>query len=217
MHSMTNAPSPKPSRFNFALKKEWPTLAVFVGLGFLLTAVFLVTTDVETATVPPIISYQGKLLVNSASATTTRVMGFLLYDALTSGNLIYTASGTLSSTNTINITPTQGIFSVNLGDTGTNAIPTSTFQNYHHLYLEIVVAGQVLTPRKLLTSVPYAFNSEYLMGIAATSTSSSTYIPVSDQFGNFTFTGNSLSTNVSGGLLYINPTSTVAGTGKLKP
>lgn len=193
---------------SFVLKKS-PHLALFCFVFSLLFASFFFFAPIDAATPPPIITYQGKLLVNSSSATTTRAMGFLVYNAETDGNLIYTASGTLSSTTTINVTPTQGIFSVDLGGTGTNALPTSTFQNNHTLYIEVIVAGQVLSPRKRITSIPYSINSEYLMGIAATSTSSSTYIPHADQFGNFTFSGNSRSTLVSGALLYLNPTSSM--------
>src|SRR3989338_8986067 len=177
-------------------------------LAFLFLFVFVSPT--HAATPPSIITYQGKILENNESVTTTKAMGFLIYDAETNGNLVYTAGGSLSSTSTINVTPSQGIFSVDLGGSGTNSLATSTFSNYHTLYLEVIYSGQVLTPRKRITSVPYALNSEYLSGVSATSTSSSTYIPVSDSFGNFLFSGNSQSTNVGGGIIYINPTSTVS-------
>ncbi len=176
----------------------------------LFSSLLFSANQVDATSPPAIITYQGKLLENSQSVTTTKSMGFLIYDSLTGGNLLYTAGGTLSSTSTINITPTQGVFSVALGDTGTNSIATSTFANNHTLYLEVIISGTVLSPRKRLNSVPYAINSEYLMGISATSTSSSTYIPISDANGNFKFSGNSQSTLVSGGLIYIDPTSTIS-------
>ena len=45
----------------------------------------------------------------------------------------------------------------------------TTFSNNHTLYLEIHVDGIKLTPRKRLTSLPYSFNTQYLMGITAPS------------------------------------------------
>jgi hypothetical protein len=177
--------------------------ALLLALNFFLTA-----TAAFAADPPAILTYQGKLLVNSASVTTTQNMGFVIYDSLTGGNTVYTAGGTLASTSTISVTPVDGIFSVNLGDTGTNIIPTSTFRDYSNLYLEVSVGGQVLSPRKRITSVGYAINAEYLMGITPTTTSGTTYIPISDRFGNFNFTGNSQSNTVLGGLVVINPSST---------
>ena len=56
------------------------------------------------------------------------------------------------------------------------------------LYFRVVVGGEPLSPRKRLTSAPFAFNAQYLMGVAATSTaSSSQYIPISDDNGYFNF------------------------------
>ncbi|MBP9694839.1 MAG: hypothetical protein KBD73_00285 [Candidatus Magasanikbacteria bacterium] len=181
----------------------------FVSFVFLFVAVSFLPAKTFGATIPPIISYQGKVLENGESVTTTKAMGFLIYDAASGGNLVYTAAGTLVSTSTVNITPSQGIFNVDLGGTGTNALATSTFANYQNLYLEVVVGGHVLSPRKQITSVPYAVNSEYLSGVAARNTSSSSYIPIADDFGNFLFSGNSQSAGVSGGILYVNPSSTI--------
>jgi hypothetical protein len=181
----------------------------FISFVFVFVISSFLPEKTFAATIPPIISYQGKVLENGESVTTTKAMGFLLYDAATGGNLIYTAAGTIASTSTVNITPSQGIFNVDLGGAGTNALTTSTFANYQNLYLEVVVGGHVLSPRKQITSVPYAVNSEYLSGVAARSTSSSSYIPIADDFGNFLFSGNSQSTGVSGGILYINPSSTI--------
>ncbi|MEK7083640.1 MAG: hypothetical protein AAB932_00200, partial [Patescibacteria group bacterium] len=164
----------------------------------------------HAASAPYIITYQGKLLESGASVTTTKAMGFLIYTDPTAGSIVYTASGTLSSTSTVNVTPSQGIFSLDLGATGTNSLDPTIFQNNSVLYLEVWVSSTVLTPRKRLTSAPYAVNSEYLMGYAATNTSSSVYIPVSDSRGNFQFTGNPQSGGISGGIIYINPTSTVS-------
>ncbi|MBU1895330.1 hypothetical protein KJ641_00455, partial [Patescibacteria group bacterium] len=147
---------------------------------------------VDTASAPTIIGYQAKLLESSAAVTTTKAMAFLLYDSLTGGTLLYTASGTLGSTTTVNVTPSNGVFTISLGDTAgtpaSNAVSPSIFQNNTNVYLEVIVEGTVMSPRKQLTSVPFAFNSEYLSGVSATSTAStSTYIPISGSDGSFVF------------------------------
>ncbi len=127
----------------------------------------------QAATTPAIITYQGKLLINGSSATTTLSMKFVLYDDPVAGVARYTASGTLPSTDVVSITPSSGLFSINLGDTVgvgdnpiTNAIPTDLFSTYSDLYLEVTINGQVMSPRKRLTASPYAFHS----GTAVTST-----------------------------------------------
>ncbi|MDO8625855.1 MAG: hypothetical protein Q7K39_00120, partial [Candidatus Magasanikbacteria bacterium] len=160
----------------------------------------------NAATAPALITYQGKMLNSSNFAITTTVaMKFVLYSAASGGTALYTASGTLPTTSTISITPTNGLFSVNLGDTGTNSLDPSIFQNNQTLYLEVTVAGETLSPRKQITASPFSFNSKYLDGVAATSTAStSTYIPISDSSGNFSFN------NLTSTGLTVNGTSTLA-------
>jgi fibronectin-binding autotransporter adhesin len=95
------------------------------------------------------------------------------------------------------VTPTQGIFSIDLGGSGTNALDSTIFQDNDELYLEVVVAGTALTPRKRLTASPYAVNSTYLNGAQATSTpQSSTYISMSDVDGSFTFNTTTVNTSL---------------------
>ncbi|MDO8625860.1 MAG: hypothetical protein Q7K39_00145 [Candidatus Magasanikbacteria bacterium] len=163
----------------------------------------------RAATAPALITYQGKMLNSSNFAITTTVaMKFVLYSASSGGTALYTASGTLPTTSTINVTPTNGLFSINLGDTGTNSLDSSIFQNNQTIYLEISVAGETLTPRKQITASPFSFNSKYLDGVAATSSAStSTYIPISDSSGNFSLR------NVTSTGLAITGTSTFPGSG----
>jgi len=121
---------------------------------------------------PSIITYQGKILVGGASATTSLPISFTIYDtsATGTGNALYTAAGITSSIGTITITPNNGLFSINLGDTAgtpaTNILNSNIFKNNSTLYLEVVIDGQTLSPRKRITASPYAINSTY----AATST-----------------------------------------------
>jgi hypothetical protein len=179
---------------------------------FFLFAVFSLSffESAHSATPPPsLVTYQGKLINNGEAVSTTQSIGFMLYDSLTSGVLRYTASGTLGSTTTVSITPTSGIFSVNFGGTNTNAITPELYATTTNLFLEVVVGGTALSPRKQLTSAPFAINSQFLMGVTATSTSSSEYIPISDLYGNFDYVGMSTSSNIYDAVVYVNPTSTV--------
>ena len=151
---------------------------------------FFLDHRAQAATPPAIITYQGKLLSGGSSVSTTQSMKFILYDAVTSGNALYTAAGTVGTPTAISVTPTSGLFSVNLGDTGTNSLDQSIFQGNATVYLEVQVGSETLSPRKQITAVPYAYNAKYLDGVQATSTaSSSTHIPVSDSSGIFNFRG----------------------------
>jgi len=121
------------------------------------------------AIAPSVITYQGKVLVSGSPASSTLSMKFVLYDSLTGGTALYTASGTLPTTSTISITPSSGIFSVDLGGSGTNTIDPTIFQNNSSVYLEVTIGSQTLTPRKQITAAPYAFNAKYLDGLATSS------------------------------------------------
>lgn len=167
--------------------------------------VILITAVVWSASPPPIISYQGKLLESGSPASTTLPMAFEIYDALTGGTLLYTASGTLPATSTIDITPVRGLFTVYLGDSGTNYLDPDIFKNNDEVYLQVTINGETLTPRKRITATPYAFNTKYLDGNFATSTPTTTnYIPVADSAGNFDF-NDVTSTNI-----YVNGNTTAS-------
>lgn len=183
-------------------------MGVFLFFVFASATIFFESARAVIAP-PSIITYQGKLLENDLPVTTAKSMSFLIYDALTAGNLLYTASGTLAVTTTVSITPSSGIFSVDLGDTSgtpsTNAVTSSIFANDSSVYLEVWIGGVQMTPRKRLTSVPYAVNAQYLMGIAADSSSTSQHIAISNSTGGFTFAGDPQGTGIGDGSVYINP------------
>ncbi|MDO8509766.1 MAG: hypothetical protein Q7S24_01335, partial [bacterium] len=172
---------------------KWENTQTFLALFFIFFSVFfsIFLNKVSAITTPPsIVTYQGKLLYNSQAVTTTQDIAFILYDSLTGGTALYTAAGTLPATSTISVVPSNGLFSVDLGGTGTNALSSSVFQNNATVYLEVMVGGQALSPRKQITSAPYALNSQFLNGLVATSTpTSSAYISASDANGNFSFSG----------------------------
>lgn len=168
-------------------------------------AVFTYLSAAQSAANPPsVITYQGKLYDNGLAVSTTQSMQFIIYNGNGGGaTALYTASGTLATPLSIAVTPSSGVFAIDLGGENTNELDKTIFQQHDELYLEVVVGGTTLTPRKRISSVPYAFNSEYLSGIAATTTSSSTYIPVSDSLGAFTFTNTTTlaTTTVTGNLV----------------
>ncbi|MCB9798820.1 hypothetical protein H6758_03790 [Candidatus Nomurabacteria bacterium] len=184
-------------------------MGTIVVVTLVLFGIFAMAENVVGAAPPAIITYQGKLLKSGAAVTTTQQMGFMVYSASTGGSLLYTASGTPTVTSTINVPVSQGIFSVSLGNTGTNSIPASIFATNTALYLQVWVNDggtyTKLTPRKRLTASPFAMNSQYLLGYSPAVSSTSQYIPVSDSNGNFAFRGDPQSTGVAGGTLYINP------------
>lgn len=162
----------------------------FLMFGLLccfLFSLFYVHFFVSAATPPSIFTYQGKLLVGGSLATTTQSMYFILYSASTGGTVLYTASGTLGSPLPVNIYPSGGLFSIDLGNGTTNALSPAIFRDNSSVYLEVRVGSDTLTPRKRISATPYAFNAKYLDGIGAATLSGSTYIPVSDNSGNFEF------------------------------
>jgi len=128
-------------------------------VGLFLLFALLAFYPARAATAPTVLNYQGKIIENGAVVTTTKPMAFLLFDASEDGNLKYTAAGTLTATSTITVSSTQGVFSVNIGGTGTNSLDPSIFQNNTNIYLEVWVNGERLTPRRQLLTVPYSFNA----------------------------------------------------------
>ena len=167
-------------------------IALFV-FGLIFSAAFFIFQNYSAraaVTPPALITYQGKVLQNGLAVSTTLSMKFVLYNALAGGSILYTASGTISATTSISVTPTSGLFYVELGGSGTNTLDPSIFANNDTVYLQVEIGGQILTPRKRLTASPYAINAKYLDGYFATSTPTTTaYIPVADSSGNFQFNG----------------------------
>lgn len=192
-------------------KRLWQR--VFFVLIFLFLTVVFGSNRANAGTPPAIITYQGKLLVNGTPATTMQSVLFMIYDAPTGGNVLYTANGSVNAPMSIPVNPSNGLFVVNLGGAGTNPLDPTIFKTTSTLYLQINVGIEALSPRKQLTTAPFAFNSTYLNGVASSATpSTSTYIPVSDANGNFSFNGvTSTALNVVG-ILTANGTTTLQGT-----
>ena len=203
---------------NFIRKKqEGQNRAKFLVIGIffvLFFTVFYFINQVSIAANPPnIITYQGKLLNNGSAVTTTQNIQFILCSDASCTTKLYTAGGTLASPTTINVTPTNGIFSIDLGGSGTNALDPIIFKNNSNIYLEVTVNGEILLPRRQITAIPYAYNAKYLDGVGTATVSSSTYIPVSASDGSFNFNTTTISTSTitQADITNLNISGTISG------
>src|SRR5262245_46430508 len=114
------------------------------------------------AAVPDRINFQGRLLDSSKLPRNgTFSMTFRVCDSAASD--CSNGSGGQLWTETQNVSVANGVFAVQLGaDTSltSSAFGTST------RYLEIIVAGETLTPRERLVTGPYSFRSAITDGLA---------------------------------------------------
>lgn len=118
--------------------------------GIVITSILMLVLAVTAmAQAPNSFVYQGRLttaggdpIVNTTSVT------FRVYEALSGGSPVQTW--------TVNVSPdANGIFTTEL--TSMNR----TYFDGPKLYMEMVIGGQTLAPRQLITSAPYAYSSEY--------------------------------------------------------
>ncbi len=159
------------------LRKQFTTLSTITCL---LVMVFGVVVTIAQAAVSPtnIVTYQGRVLDSNGTpvANASLNMKFFLYDSLVGGVCLWSNSSANcngntpgSATNRV-VALTDGLFTQNLGDTGDTfaAIPGTVFADDASVYMEVIIAGETLTPRKLMTAVPYALNAQSLDGIDST-------------------------------------------------
>ncbi len=148
-----------------------------------------------------ILTFQGRLSdLDQASVTQTLSMNFSFYNT-SGGNTPPPIGGNeLWQSSTCSITPNeQGVFSVNLGagngdgsdnqDCGRDL--GNIFAENSSVWLQITVEDEVLFPRQLIKSVPYALNSATLQGFSASQSATANTVPVVDNFGNLNFNTNS--------------------------
>jgi len=142
---------------------------MLVMLGLLMTlGVLALVTACGTGALERTMLYQGRL--TNATGTPingTRDITFRLYTTETGGSSIWQETHNGVQVN-------NGLFQVVLGET--NPLDEANF--HQPLWLEVVVAGQTLSPRQPLQGVPYAFSlvpGAVIKGyIASTETYSST-------------------------------------------
>jgi len=121
-------------------------MKIRIIVSFLLL-LLIIPSQASTATITPLISYQGRLLDNASIPVSSTVsIKFELYDAQTGGVPLWNETKDIQVTN--------GIFNTYLGDT-TSLAPQQFNQG---LWLEIVVGDETLTPRQQLSGSPYAFS-----------------------------------------------------------
>ena len=122
---------------------------IMLALGLILFTGISVLADV-----PDQITYQGRLLYNGNPVTSATSIVFRLFQASSGGSAVWTETHG-------SVTPdSNGIYTEILGST--TAIP----DDYDELWLELVVAGNVLTPRKKLTSAPFVLNAGLLSNLS---------------------------------------------------
>jgi hypothetical protein len=153
--------------------------AVLVGTGY------AGLSSARAAAVPArIVAYQGRLLNSNGVpvSDTSLPMIFTLYTALSGGTCVWSnnsSSCTSPASRTVSLT--AGLFSENLGDTVASYAPinASVFSDNQSIYLEIIVNGETLAPRKLMSASPYALNADSVDGFDTSSTGATTgVVPV---------------------------------------
>lgn len=104
--------------------------------------------------VPKLINYQGHLTDAGGQPVTNKTYSieFRIYDVSTGGTPLW------SETQTVAVS--GGLFNASLG--GTNPLSTTFFAG--NTYLEVVVEGEVLSPRQPITSTAYAINAGDVYG-----------------------------------------------------
>ncbi|MBQ6438468.1 hypothetical protein IJJ12_03765 [bacterium] len=172
--------------------------ASVLGLGQLIRHAnpnFAAQNDTQEAVTPPrILTFQGRLSdADQSSITQTKAMRFSLYDT-SGGNTPPPVGGNiLWDSNLCQVTPnSNGIFSVNLGggrgegsdDFNCGVSLGNVFAQHSSVWLQITVDDEVLYPRQLIKSVPYALNSETVQGYGVSDRATANTIPVVDGDGN---------------------------------
>jgi hypothetical protein len=110
---------------------------------------FLIGSTTVHAQVPQLINLQAAL--EDGSLPNPITIDFTIYDAATSGNALWTE--------TQSVDHIGGVFNVLLGSV--SAFPSSLFNSDGELYLDMLVEGETLQERYLLSSVAYALRAAH--------------------------------------------------------
>ncbi len=191
-------------------------LAAIVILTVLLMLFVQALLPVFAVSAPNLVSYQGRLLNTAGvplTATSASII-FRFYTALSGGTCLWSnSSASCATTTALTVTLTDGLFSVNLGDTSASfaAIADTVFADNAAVYLDVNVNGESLSPRRQVVSAPYALNAENLDGFDSSQVGgTSAVVPVTDANGNLVLTGSPQSAAVTAGSVYVNPASATA-------
>jgi hypothetical protein len=131
---------------------------MYVGIWLLLIC-FVVSLSAQqaapgaTAVVPPMMKFSGVLTdVNSKPLTGTVGVTFALYKESQSGTALWME--------TQNVIPDKtGHYSVMLGSTTSQGLPSDVFSSGEARWLGVQIQGQAEQPRTVLMSVPYALKA----------------------------------------------------------
>ena len=106
------------------------------------------------AEVPQMITYQGRIANETGLVNGTIGLAFQLYTnetAIIGESLIYEDSNT--------VTVSDGLYAAVVGDTTTTGKLLEAVTLYSNLFVELVVDGQHLSPRRQLLAMPYALSA----------------------------------------------------------
>jgi hypothetical protein len=123
------------------------TVLVFLSLIF--TTLLGVASPSAFAQVPGIINYQGRVTVGGTNFNGTGQFKFALVN--NGASQTYWSNGV----NAVSLPVTKGLYSVLLGDTGMNAIPSAVFTN-SDVRLRVWFNGEQLAPDQRIAAVGYA-------------------------------------------------------------
>ncbi len=174
-------------------------------------SVALFAVPVHAAAPENIFTYQGRLLTSNGIpvADESASMVFALYDAQDGGTCLWSNSSASCATSLArSVDLIDGLFSEDLGDTssGYAALGDSVFGESSEVYLQVTINGETLTPRKRITSTPFATNAHLLDGLTFSDAGSLEQALVAfTSEGNLLVTGNPLGSSVSDAAFYINP------------
>lgn len=181
----------------FSMKKYLLSLLISVMLA-----------SIASAAVPLYIDYQGMLRDKSGNTQTGSFsMVFKIYDAATSGNIVYQETQTVSVSN--------GIYNVRLG-----AVDSSSVFDGSDRWLLVSVGGDDLLPRLRINSVAYAVRAETAdyAAVAGTATLAATATTLASN-ANVSTTGTVTvgALTLNGGKLNITTgTNAIVGTGTIE-
>jgi hypothetical protein len=128
-----------------------------------LALLFLLRFSLFAQTVPPLVNYQGRLSNPDGSplATTNYQISFSIYDAASSGNLIWGPEifdGASGAGHGAMIPVVQGYFNVLLGPSDINGDPLTGAFNATNRFVEITVGtNPPIAPRQQILTTPFAF------------------------------------------------------------
>jgi len=156
----------------------------FAAALIALVAFAVLTSPILTAyAAAPVnaISYQGRLLDSSGNPVSDASAEFVFrfFDSLAAGSCLWESddgAGCDAGDETQTVAINDGLFSENIGssvdpDGLSEAYPvdlSGVFENNSDVYLEVVINGETLSPRKQIVAAPFALNSQSLDGLDST-------------------------------------------------